>query len=199
MARIDFWFSIGSTYSYLSVMRLGRVAAETGIDFVWRPFNVRAIMVAQNNIPFANKPVKTAYMWRDIARRAGKYGFAPRLPAPYPIADLPLANQIALMGMREGWGIAYVTETYRLWFEKGEVAGADPNLSRAIAAAGQDPAAVLVRAAGEEAVAALAEETEKAMALGIFGSPSFVVAGEVFWGDDRLGDAISWARDGRVR
>jgi 2-hydroxychromene-2-carboxylate isomerase len=192
MARIDFWFSIGSTYSYLSVMRLGRVAAETGIDFVWRPFNVRAIMVAQNNIPFANKPVKTAYMWRDIARRAGKYGFAPRLPAPYPIADLPLANQIALMGMREGWGIAYVTETYRLWFEKGEVAGADPNLSRAIAAAGQDPAAVLVRAA-------LAEETEKAMALGIFGSPSFVVAGEVFWGDDRLGDAISWARDGRVR
>lgn len=199
MARIDFWFSIGSTYSYLSVMRLGQVAAETGIDFVWRPFNVRAIMVAQNNIPFANKPVKTAYMWRDIARRAGKYGLAPRLPAPYPIADLPLANQVALIGMREGWGSAYVRETYRLWFEEGEVAGADPNLSHAITAAGQDPAAVLVRGAGEEAVAALAEETEKAVALGIFGSPSFVVDGEVFWGDDRLDDAISWAWDGRVR
>ncbi|MGI1660995.1 2-hydroxychromene-2-carboxylate isomerase [Palleronia sp. KMU-117] len=199
MARIDFWFSIGSTYSYLSVMRLGQVAAETGIDFVWRPFNVRAIMVAQNNIPFANKPVKTAYMWRDIARRAGKYGLAPRLPAPYPIADLPLANQVALIGMREGWGSAYVRETYRLWFEEGEVAGAEPNLSRAIAAAGQEPEGVLARAAGEEAVAALAQETERAMALGIFGSPSFVVDGEVFWGDDRLDDAISWARDGRVR
>jgi 2-hydroxychromene-2-carboxylate isomerase len=199
MARIDFWFSIGSTYSYLSVMRLGQVAAETGIDFVWRPFNVRAIMVAQNNIPFANKPVKTAYMWRDIARRAGKYGLAPRLPAPYPISDLPLANQVALIGMREGWGSAYVRETYRLWFEEGEVAGAEPNLSRAIAAAGQEPEGVLARAAGEEAVAALAQETERAMALGIFGSPSFVVDGEVFWGDDRLDDAISWARDGRVR
>lgn len=124
---------------------------------------------------------------------------APRLPAPYPIADLPLANQVALIGMREGWGSAYVRETYRLWFEEGEVAGAEPNLSRAIAAAGQEPEGVLARAAGEEAVAALAQETERAMALGIFGSPSFVVDGEVFWGDDRLDDAISWARDGRVR
>jgi 2-hydroxychromene-2-carboxylate isomerase len=199
MPRIDFWFSIGSTYSYLSVMRLGRVSAETGIDFVWRPFNVRAIMVAQNNIPFANKPAKTAYMWRDIARRAGKNGLAPRLPAPYPIADLPLANQVALMGMREGWGIAYVRETYRFWFEEGEVAGADPNFSRALRAAGQDPAATLARGAREEAAVALAEETERAMALGIFGSPSFVVDEEVFWGDDRLEDAISWAREGRVR
>jgi 2-hydroxychromene-2-carboxylate isomerase len=101
--------------------------------------------------------------------------------------------------MREGWGTAYVRETYRLWFEEGVVAGADPNLSRAIAAAGQEPAAVLARATSEEAVDALAQETEEAMTLGIFGSPSFVVDGEVFWGDDRLDDAISWAQDGRVR
>ena len=66
-------------------MRLGRVATETGIEFVWRPFNVREIMVAQNNIPFANKPAKAAYMWRDVARRSDKYGLSPKLPAPYPI------------------------------------------------------------------------------------------------------------------
>jgi len=81
---IDFWFSIGSTYSYLTVMRLAEVAAATGIDFVWRPFNVRAIMIAQNNIPFANKPVKAAYMWRDIARHAAKYGLSPNSPHPIP-------------------------------------------------------------------------------------------------------------------
>ena len=44
MAGIDFWFSIGSTYSYLSVMRLPQVVGETGVSFHWRPFNVRAIM-----------------------------------------------------------------------------------------------------------------------------------------------------------
>ena len=198
MAKIDFWFSIGSTYSYLSVMRLGAVSAATGIDFVWRPFNVRTIMMAQDNIPFAKKPVKAAYMWRDIARRAGKYGLSPRLPAPYPITDLPLANQVALIGMREGWGVAYVTGTYRRWFEGGEVAGAEPNLSGSLAAAGQDPDATLARAGAQDAILALAAETEAAMALGVFGSPTFVVDGEVFWGDDRLDDALSWRRAGRV-
>lgn len=195
---IDFWFSIGSTYSYLSVMRLAEVAAATGIDFVWRPFNVRAIMIAQNNIPFANKPVKAAYMWRDIGRRAAKYGLSPKLPAPYPIADLPLANQVALLGMAEGWGRDYVRESYRLWFEEGVPAGAEPNLSDSLRAAGQEPKAVVARATAAEAVERLATETEKAAALGVFGSPTFVVGGEVFWGDDRLDDAMSWLRHGRV-
>ncbi len=66
---IDFWFSIGSTYSYLSVMRLAQIQDETGIEFRWRPFNVRAIMIEMDNIPFAKKPAKAAYMWRDIERR----------------------------------------------------------------------------------------------------------------------------------
>ena len=59
---MDFWVSIGSTYSYLSVMRLADVAASTGLAFRWRPFNVRAIMREMDNIPFANKPLKAAYM-----------------------------------------------------------------------------------------------------------------------------------------
>jgi hypothetical protein len=73
-------------------------------------------MEAKNNIPLANTPVKAADMRRNIARRAEKYGLIPRLPAPYPNTDLPLANQVALPGMREGWGRADMTETYRLWF-----------------------------------------------------------------------------------
>lgn len=59
---IEFWFSIGSTYSYLTVMRLAHVEMETGLSFRWRPFNVRAIMIEMDNIPFAKKPVNAAYM-----------------------------------------------------------------------------------------------------------------------------------------
>jgi 2-hydroxychromene-2-carboxylate isomerase len=121
------------------------------------------------------------------------------LPAPYPIPDLPLANQVALLGMREGWGIAYAIETYRLWFEEGLVAGADPNLSRSLRVARQNPEETIVRASADAAATALADQTRAALALGIFGSPTFVVDGEVFWGDDRLDDAISWSRSGRVR
>ena len=57
---IDFWISIGSTYSYLSVMRLNSVREASGVSFRWRPFSVRAIMIEQKNVPFAGKPVKMA-------------------------------------------------------------------------------------------------------------------------------------------
>jgi len=180
------------------VMRLDAVARDTGATFNWRPFNVREMMMAQNNIPFANKPAKAAYMWRDIERRAAKYGLSPKLPAPYPLENLALANQVALVGMDEGWGVLYVIETYRRWFEQGEPAGNEPNLSASLVAAGQDPARVLALAESEEGVAALAAATAKAEGLGLFGVPAFVVDGEVFWGDDRLEDAISWAKAGRV-
>lgn len=194
MAKIDFWYSIGSTYSYLTVMRMGDYAAQLGLEVCWRPFNVRDIMVAQKNIPFRDKPVKTAYMWRDMERRAGLYGLPIKVPAPYPLPDLPLANQVALLGMSEGWGVDYTVETYRRWFQDGQIAGSDPNLSDSLRAVGQDPAAVIARAESDEIRAALAAQTAEAMALGVFGSPSFVVGAEVFWGDDRLDDAAYWAK-----
>ena len=196
MADIDFWFSIGSTYSYLTVMRLRDVEAAQGVTFRWRPFDVRSIMLEQDNIPFAKKPVKAAYMWRDIARRAARYGLPARLPAPYPLEDLARANRVALLGMREGWGRDYAVETYRLWFREGLPAGSEPNLGESLRRIGQDPERVLGLADAPESARALAEETEAAKASGIFGSPSFVVGDEVFWGDDRLDDAIAWFRHG---
>ena len=194
MKPIDFWFSIGSTYSYLTVMRLDAVAKREGIEFVWRPFNVREIMIEQNNIPFTNKPVKSAYMWRDIERRASLYDLPIAVPAPYPLKQLPLANQVAVLGMEEGWGRDYIKEAYRLWFQEGLPAGEEPNLTRSIKAAGQDPAKVLSRAGETDIERELARLTDAARKAGVFGSPSFVVAGELFWGDDRLDDAIAWAR-----
>lgn len=193
MAVIDFWYSIGSTYTYLSVMRLADVTQSSGVAFRWRPFNVRHIMVEQNNIPFKDKPVKAAYMWRDIQRRAHQYGLFPTIPAPYPLPGLVLANQIAVLGAAEGWVERYTRAAYRRWFEDGVPAGEEPNISESLKEAGQDPERVLELAQSAAILAALSEATAAAMALGVFGSPTFVVAGEIFWGDDRLDDAIRWA------
>jgi 2-hydroxychromene-2-carboxylate isomerase len=198
MKPIDFWFSIGSTYTFLSVMRLPALAMELDLSVNWRPFNVRTILVEQNNIPFAGKPVKAAYMWRDIERRAGKYGLSPAVPAPYPLEFLPLANQVALLGMQEGWGQDYVLATYRRWFQEGHPAGSEPNLSASLTEIGQDPDRAISAARSPAIEEALSAETDEARRLGVFGAPSFVVEGEVFWGDDRLEDAVSWARSGRV-
>lgn len=190
---MDFWVSIGSTYSYLTVMRIDAAAAARGVRVTVRPFNVRSIMIEQNNVPFKDKPVKTAYMWRDIERRADQHGLPVRVPAPYPLPELPFANAVAVLGMREGWGWDYVKETYRRWFVAGQPPGEAPNLPESLAALGLDPGETVIRARAPGITEALAAETETAKAAGVFGSPSFVVEGELFWGDDRLEAALDWA------
>ena len=196
---IDFWFTMGSTYSCLTVMRLEKLERATGIAFNWRPFHLLTILNEMKHVPFADKPAKSAYMWRDIERRAKMYGLSLRLPAPYPARQSIVANQVALFGMQEGWGRSFVREAYRQWFELGRETGSEPNVSTSLRAIGQDPRRVLPLAAGEAVAKALMQETESARSLGIFGSPTFVVGRELFWGDDRLEDAISWMRTGVVR
>ena len=151
-------------------------------------------MIEQNNIPFKDKPEKTAYMWRDIERRADDYGLAPKIPAPYSLPGLVLANQVAILGAEEGWVADYTRETYRRWFEAGEPAGEDPNMSASLTQIGQDPERVLSVAQTGQIERALSDATDEAMRLGVFGSPTFVADDEVFWGDDRLEDAIRWAK-----
>ena len=192
---IDFWVSIGSTCSYLSVMRLKAVEEASGVAFRWRPFSARAIMMEQDDIPFAGKPVKTAYIWRDIGRRARKYGFEPRLPAPYPLKEFDLANKIAVVAETEGWCADYVRAAYRRWFEQGQEPGSEPGVTDVLRQLGRDPARVVASALTGRIEERYTRDTEEAKALGVFGSPTFVVDGEVFWGDDRLEDAIGWFKE----
>lgn len=198
MPGIDFWFSIGSTYTYLTVMRLADVARQEGVTFRWRPFSVRALMVEQGNIPFRDKPIKAAYMWRDIERRAGQYGLPVRVPAPYPLKAWDLVNRIAVLAAEEGWCADYARETYRRWFQQGIEPGIEPSLSEVLRLCGQDPARVMAAAEGEAVGLAYAAATDAARRVPLFGAPSFVVGSEVFWGDDRLDDAIAWLRRGSL-
>jgi 2-hydroxychromene-2-carboxylate isomerase len=198
-SRIDFWFTMGSTYSFLSVMRLADIERSSDVSFRWRPFHLLVILQEMNHVPFADKPAKSAYMWRDIERRAAMYGIEARLPAPYPAKQSIIANLVATVGMHEGWGSDFVRAAYRRWIVQGQETGSEPNLSESLRDIGQDPDRVLKLAAGDEMKAMLSAETDAARALGIFGSPTFSVDREIFWGDDRLEDAIFWSKSGKVR
>jgi 2-hydroxychromene-2-carboxylate isomerase len=156
-------------------------------------------MQEMNNVPFVTKPIKLAYMWRDVERRASKYDLPIRVPAPYPLKNFDLASRVAVLGDMEGWCPNYVRASYRLWLVEGKEAGAEPNLSQSLSEIGQNPDRVIAAANTESVGRAYDDNTRKARHLNIFGSPTFVARGELFWGDDRLDDAIAWHINGTLR
>ncbi|MEO0996368.1 MAG: DsbA family protein [Pseudomonadota bacterium] len=194
MKKVEFWFSIGSTYTFLTVMRIRDLASSAGIDVVWRPFSVRRIMQQSGNVPFVGKPAKLRYMWRDIERRAAGYGLPVDVPAPYPLENFDLDNRVATVAAEEGWCPALTTAFYREWFQAGPSDRREPEIAGAIGAAGHTPGRVLSLAESDATGDRYSQATDAAERHGIFGSPSFVTAdGELFWGDDRLEAALSWA------
>ena len=195
MKNIDFYFSIGSTYTYLSVTRIVDVEKQHKIKFHWKPFSVRAIMKEMNNIPFPKEKMnKVNYMWRDIERRAKGYGFFAKTPVPYPLSEFDLANQVAILGLDKGWGIDYVRLTYKKWFQEGKEPAIDPSISEICKELNLDKGEIISEANSEKIINKYKSNTDSARLNKIFGSPSFIVDNEIFWGDDRMEDAIQWSK-----
>ena len=195
MNNIDFFFSIGSTYTYLSVTRIVEIEKKEQIKFNWKPFSVRAIMKEMNNIPFPkDKLNKVNYMWRDIERRAEGYGFFAKTPVPYPLSEFDLANQIAILGLKKGWGMDYVRLTYKKWFQEGKEPAVEPSIKEVCKELDLDQEKVLSEAKSKEIITKYDSNTNLAREKKIFGSPSFFTNNEIFWGDDRLEDAITWSK-----
>jgi 2-hydroxychromene-2-carboxylate isomerase len=191
--QIEFFYFIGSTYSYLSVARAEDIAAQQGVELLWRPFSVRTLMREQNNIPFADKPLKLKYMWRDLARRAERLDVPfDGVPPPYPIDLHEAANHVATLALHGGWCREFTQAAYRKWFLHKQDPGTPENLRAVLQAIGQDADTCIAQASEAPTKQAYAASTDRARQLGIFGSPTFVVGEEIFWGGDRLEDALAW-------
>ena len=192
--QLDFFFFLGSTYTYLAVNRADALAAREGISLRWRPFSVRSIMIEQNNRPFVGKPVKLAYMWRDLERRAQRHGIPFASIPSYPNDPDELANRVATLAAVEGWCPTFAKAAYRTWFMENKDPGRLEHLSVLLERLGKNPSEVIANANGQEVRDRYSQETEIARSLGIFGSPTFVYEAELFWGDDRLEDAVDWCK-----
>ena len=190
---IDFYFSIGSTYTYLAVTRILDVEKNHQVSFNWKPFSVRVIMKEMNNIPFPkDKLNKVNYMWRDIERRAEGYGFFAKTPVPYPLSEFDLANQIAILGLDKSWGVDYVRLTYKKWFQEGKEPAIEPSISEVCKELKLNKDEIISEAKTKLIEDKYLANTNSARENKIFGSPPFVVKNEIFWGDDRMEDAIKF-------
>jgi 2-hydroxychromene-2-carboxylate isomerase len=191
--KVAFWFEFASTYSYLSAMRLPEIAARRGIEIAWRPFLLGPIFAAQGltSSPFNIYPVKGRYMWRDMARRADALGLPFQKPAPFPQNGL-LAARVATAALPGDAAIRFCQAVYQAEFAKVHDISDPKVITACIQEAGLD-AEIIDRAQSDTVKDALRATTADAQSRGMFGAPSFTVGDELFWGDDRLEDALDWA------
>jgi len=193
---LQFWHEFASTYSYIAAMRVEESARAYDVDIEWRPFLLAPIFGAQGltDSPFNIYADKGRYMWRDMARLCGDYGLPFSRPSAFPRNGL-LAARVAIVGVRDGWGPAFVRAVYTANFvEDRDITDAGV-LAPLVIAAGGDPERAFNDAAADATKTALRRQTEEAQAKGVFGAPTFITAdGELFWGHDRLDQALRWAR-----
>ena len=193
--ELEFWFEFASTYSYLSVMRIERAAEAAGVDIEWKPFLLGPVFLALgwNDSPFNIYPPKGRYMWRDLERLAEKEGLPFLRPSRFPRNGL-LAARVALVGVEEGWVAAFARAVMMANFAEDREIGEEAVIGAILGTLGLPAAEVIARAQADANKLALRCQTERAAELGLFGAPSFRVGEELFWGNDRLEDALAWAR-----
>jgi 2-hydroxychromene-2-carboxylate isomerase len=192
-ANLDFYFFYGSNHSYLSVMRIEPLAAAAHVEVRWRPFNLREILIEQNNTGFVKNEVKMNYFWHDIERRAARHNipFAGRVV--HPVDPELLALRVGLIAARDGWCPEYSRATFYDWFINRHAPGVADHVERVLTSLNKPMEAIIVRARSPEGDSLMKEATDEARSLGIFGAPTFAIGREIFWGDDRLEDALRFA------
>lgn len=197
MKKITFWFEFASTYSYLAAMRIELLAQASGVVVEWKPFLLGPIFAGQGltDSPFNVFPIKGAYTWRDLERECIKYGFPVlQKPAVFPGKGL-LAARVATLGADTDWQADFVRGVYSAQFVEGKALADTETSVGVLDALGVDGAAIVERSMSDQGVKdALKANTAVAQEVGVFGAPTFTCAdGELFWGNDRLDDAVTWA------
>jgi 2-hydroxychromene-2-carboxylate isomerase len=191
--NLDFHFFYRSIHSYLSVMRIGALASRAQVEVRWRPFNLREILIEQNNTAFTKNEVKMNYFWHDVERRAARHKIPFAGRAPYPADPDLLALRVGLVAAQEDWCADYSRATFHEWFIGRRAPGVADHVERILAALGKSPLPIIARAKSVDGGRLLKEATDDARKLGIFGAPTFAVDREIFWGDDRLEEALGFA------
>ena len=192
LLRVQFWFDFASTYSYVAALRIEEACAEAGVAIEYKPFLLGPIFTEQLGIkdsPFNVFPVRGQYMWRDLERLCEKYRLPWRRPTVFPRNSVLAARVACCAGEAAG---PLTRAIFKANFAEDRDISDAATIRAIVESIGGDGAQALEMAASAEVKAQLRANTSEAQRLGIFGAPDFVAAGELFFGQDRLDDAIAW-------
>jgi len=186
---IEFFYDIGSSYSYLASTQIDALAQRTGVEVRWRPFLLGAVFKATGNEMPARIPNKAKWMVGDMKRWADRYGIPITVPSRFPLSTL--AAQRALVATERLAGHDAQRKLakalfHAYWAEDLDVS--DKGVIAELATkAGLDGAAIAAATDAPETKDALRAVTDEAVTRGAFGAPAIFVGEDLFWGNDRLG------------
>jgi 2-hydroxychromene-2-carboxylate isomerase len=186
---ITFYFDVGSPFAYLAAERVGALLGE---PVRWQPVLLGGIFKATGRSSWAlGDPERRARGMADIERRAREYGLpALRWPDPWP-ADYLVAMRAATYAHRLGLEREFARAAFHRAFQHGAELSRPDEVLVAAQDAGLDRAGTQAVLQDGEIKQALREATDEAVARGVFGVPTVAVGDELFWGDDRLPDAVA--------
>lgn len=191
---LEFWFEFASTYSYVAAQRIEAVAGAAGVTVIWKPFLLGPIFHKQgwNDSPFNIYPAKGVYMWQDMQRQCAKHGVPFRKPSVFPRPSL-LATRIGLALDSTPQRVAEFSRRVYLANFHEDVDTANDDIVRGLlrSMGWPDAEAVLALATSAATKERLRLRGDEAFERGIFGAPTFLVGSELYWGNDRLEDALA--------
>ena len=191
--RTTFYFDLGSPYAYLTAERISGLFTEAGLEQPeWQPILLGGLFKRFSRDSWANGPERAEGV-AEVERRAAEYGLPPiAWPDPWPGNTL-FAMRVATFAKQTGRTVSFALAAFRQAFAAGRDLSEPDNVLIAAAACELHPRALLKAVETEAVKGALREATDRAAELGVTGIPSLVVGEEVFWGDDRLEEAVASA------
>lgn len=195
---ITFWFDPVSPFGYVGSIEIERLAARRGREVDWRPFLIGVtIMKVMGMKPLREYPLKWPYLQRDL-RRLATYFDAPLKQHGLTGVNSVAACRAFLWIKRRDAALAktFAQRVYaRLWTRGEDITSIDAVIAEA-RPLGIDAAELAAALAGEEAKRSLEASVTEAIAAGVFGAPTFVADGEMFWGCDHLWMLDHWLETG---
>ena len=183
MAAFDFWFDYSCPYAYLASTQVQALAQRTGATLRYQPMLLGGVFraVGTSQKLFAElSPAKAKHNALDMQRWAELFGVPLTMPAAHPFRTVEALRATLLAGIDP----KVVDGFYRAYWIEGRGPSEEQTMVSVLGAAGHDASAILARL--DEKKDELRERTDRAIALGIFGAPAFVVDGEMYWGQDRI-------------
>jgi 2-hydroxychromene-2-carboxylate isomerase len=194
VSRATFHFDLGSPYAYLTAERISALFTEAELEQPeWQPILLGGLFKRFGRDSWANGPGRDEGI-AEVERRASAQGLAPlSWPEPWPGNTL-VAMRTATFAKQTGRTVSFALAAFRQAFAAGRDLTDPDNVLIAAAACELHPNAVEKAVQTEGVKNALRDATDEAAELGVIGVPSLVVGDEVFWGDDRLEEAVAAAR-----